>query len=409
MSDPMFALGRDVRAALDRARNERGLAARVRERVIRGEPRTARARAAGLVSGSILLRRVGVTAAFAVAASVALVWGLRPSTPRALQFTADGASSHESDFVAASGAPRDIRFSDGSDISVAPAAHVRVLGTSENGARVAIERGTARVHVVHRDNTSWQFVAGPYHVDVIGTSFELSWSPDAHQASVRMIEGRVMVRGCELGAEGRALVAGESLTAQCPTSTASNVGAAFALPEPHAATPSTFSSGNAAATTVASASAKAVATTRVASSAPATSTLAVGLAAEDADALWTKGSNERAHGNTAEARASRLGFRKQFPRDARAHTAAFDLGQLAFDAQSDFAEANTWFSTYLREAPQGALVREAMGRAMEARHKLGDANGAASLAREYRKRWPGGPHDALARELTEGGVEKLTP
>jgi len=79
--------------------------------------------------------------------------------------------------------------------------------------------------------------------------------------------------------------------------------------------------------------------------------------------------------------------------------AAFLLGRLAFDAQQDYAEAERWFAVYESERPDGPLIREAMGRRLEALARSGDSAGARAQAERYLARFPFGPHARRAREI----------
>lgn len=83
-------------------------------------------------------------------------------------------------------------------------------------------------------------------------------------------------------------------------------------------------------------------------------------------------------------------------------SAAYALGQLAFDGRGAAHEAARWFAEYLRLSPGGVLAREAEGRLIEARAGAGDVAGAKRAARGYLKRHPRGPHAALARRLLAG-------
>jgi TolA-binding protein len=91
--------------------------------------------------------------------------------------------------------------------------------------------------------------------------------------------------------------------------------------------------------------------------------------------------------------------RRRFAGTDAAASAAFELGRISFDARKDFARAGDWFDTYLRERPNGALAREALGRALEARHRGGDGARAEHLAVRYLAAYPDGPHAKLARKI----------
>jgi TolA-binding protein len=112
----------------------------------------------------------------------------------------------------------------------------------------------------------------------------------------------------------------------------------------------------------------------------------------EADAARYAGDFDRAAGTLETVRA-------RFPGSDAAASAAFALGRIAFDVRHDLVAAGDWFDTYLRERPSGAYAREALGRALEARHRSGDATRAEQLAVRYLAAYPDGPHAKLARKL----------
>ena len=107
---------------------------------------------------------------------------------------------------------KPLQFSDGSRVVLGASTGARIVETSDNGAAVLIERGTAAVEVVHREGTEWRFEVGPFTVRVTGTAFIVSWQPDEGFFSVTMDEGSVEVEGPIL-ASTRTVVAGETLSA----------------------------------------------------------------------------------------------------------------------------------------------------------------------------------------------------
>src|SRR4029079_116567 len=89
--------------------------------------------------------------------------------------------------------------------------------------------------------------------------------------------------------------------------------------------------------------------------------------------------------------------RDRFPGSNEAARAAFSLGRIAHDGPgADPSAAARWFATYLAEAPQGSLAEEAAGRLIEARLEAHDRGGARDAAERYLRRYPGGPHAAVA-------------
>jgi TolA-binding protein len=124
-------------------------------------------------------------------------------------------------------------------------------------------------------------------------------------------------------------------------------------------------------------------------------------AAASANDLLSLGDAARLAGDAAHADIAYRTLRRRFPSDSRASVAAFDLGKLAFDVRGSHADAARWFDTYLAEQPSGPLVREALGRSMEAHWRSADRAKARDLAAQYMQRYPGGPHEDLARRIVD--------
>ena len=103
-------------------------------------------------------------------------------------------------------------------------------------------------------------------------------------------------------------------------------------------------------------------------------------------------------GRTDVARRALLAQRDRFATTAEAHAAAFLLGRLADDAGGSPEAALRWYDRYLVEAPRGAFAAEALGRKMIALRRASDP-AAPSVAAEYLRLHPSGPHAASAREI----------
>src|SRR5580658_4288635 len=125
-------------------------------------------------------RRGSVWGVVLVAASVLLVvtWrmvGVRKQ-PLPLAYRAEGADLLGEGYVRARpGEHPRLSFSEGSVVALADDTRMRVVAADERGGHLAIEEGEIRADIVHRSGTRWTFEAGPYSVDVRGTSFSLDW------------------------------------------------------------------------------------------------------------------------------------------------------------------------------------------------------------------------------------------
>jgi len=307
-----------------------------------------------------------------------------------------------------------LAFSDGSRMLLQAGAQARVISTSEHGARIVIERGSARSDVVPRPNNDWSVIGGPFEIRVTGTSFDADWQPEQQTLRVTMYEGHVIVRADCLAAP-RALGKGESVALSCPLPSVADASRAApsAVTAPHSSSAVTVAPLPAA-TAVAGAARPAAASKRPASFlvlARQGNYQGALAAAERADfdgvcrtlsaaELLELGTLARLAGNPKRAATAYSALRQRFAGTDSAATAAFHLGQMAFDRAGAYAEAKQWFATYLGERPAGVLVPEALGRKMEAEQRSGDLSAARSTAALYLSRYPAGAHARLAASLS---------
>lgn len=124
-------------------------------------------------------------------------------------------------------------------------------------------------------------------------------------------------------------------------------------------------------------------------------------------ALWQAAPTELIDLGAAarQLRDTRAGYiysvvRSRFPSTDAAADAAFVLGRMQFHSGA-YRGSATWFETYLRERPDGRFAREAAGRLIEAYQQSEDEDRAREAAREYLRRYPEGPHSALARTVLQ--------
>jgi transmembrane sensor len=364
--------------------------------------------------------------ALGAAASVALLWPSR----RPLHFAVGehSAVGLVGVWIAASPeAPTPIAFEDGTQLSIGPRARARVVDVSDRGARIVVERGAVHVDVVPRPGNDWSVIGGPFEIHVTGTTFDASWDPERDELSVTMAHGRVVVRGPCLTTE-RTFSDGDTATISCTPRAPTVNGEPSADPASAAATeprapPPEAPAIRAGRPTASSAQPAQAATTRApipsASAAAAPSWHALSRAGQyeqalaaaesegfgrlcdelEAADLMELATTARLGGRTAKAAEAYTAARRRFPGGDAAATAAFHLGQLAFDGAHAFAEGRRWFLVYLGERPGGALAAAALGRVMEAEERLGDPAAARATAGRYLERFPVGAHAALAKSL----------
>jgi TolA-binding protein len=357
----------------------------------------------------------------ALAACGAAAFAVLVDRAPALTFRAGAGNAAAPGMVGVVLAARDdgelpLDFSDDSHVAIAPGGRLTVEAVAARGATLALERGRADVHVVHRAQTSWVVKAGPARVAVTGTRFWVGWDPAAEELTVEMREGSVVVTGAPGSAGSEMLRAGQTLRASRLRGRFEIVEAPAEAPEPaQALAPAPVARASAPrAVRLASRSAEPLLAPAPAPSPPSWRTLASGThyaealrAAEKAgfgQACDTLGAEDlvllgdvaRLAGDPERAEQAYRAARRRFPAVDRP---AFALGLTAFEQRHRYAEAADWFQTYLRQYPSGPLAREAAGRLLEAWHRAGDDEHARQAAREYLARYPSGPHAALARQL----------
>lgn len=304
-----------------------------------------------------------------------------------------------------------VEFSDRTTLRVDEGSHARIASLDAHGAVVELERGRLEAAVHHERETRWSFRVGPYEVSVVGTRFDTSWSPEHERFAIRMNEGRVVVRGPRLS-EPRTLSAGESLVLTPEPTT------------PRSEDPEVDSSR-------ASAPAEIEVDDdddEVRDEGDATSSrrvsvreldrafldhaergdFALALATAEARGfeglcdrlgashLLRLGDVARYAGDRARARAAYLVLRRRFASTEHAADAAYALGLSTGSPR----EAAAFFETYLREAPHGALAREARGRLFETHRRAGDEAAARRAALDYLAHHPEGPLSEAARVIT---------
>jgi hypothetical protein len=368
--------------------------------------------------------RVAVRWTFALGGLAACAAGaflfLRPAV---VSYAVSGVGEGEigTPLSAPTAAPMELRFSDGSAVTLPPRASAHVDALTADGATVAIEEGTLEVSVIHRAHTHWQVQAGGYRIQVTGTRFAAGWDRTARALTVSMHEGSVLVTGpgikepvrvvtgqrlrasasgADLGLENAPSPAAEAETPPAPAVREPSLAPPPAdLPPPveHAAAPRARHVEAIATHTLPAADWRVEAARAQYREALAAAVLE-GWRAECArlgpDDLVLLGDVARLAGDLDRAEEAYRSARRRFP-DADRPT--FALGLIAFEGRHNYKMAGDLFASYLRSFPRGPLAREAAGRLIESRIKAGDDADARQAAATYLHDFPGGPHAALAR------------
>ena len=141
----------------------------------------------------------GSAGAVAIAAAVFLLWTRSPST---ITYNVGGgraSSVIDQPITAAEGRALSVAFSDDSWVQLSPGARARVGELTGVGASVNLEEGEATVYVRARKGTTWSVRAGPFLVEVTGTTFRVSWRPSDESFALSVFEGEVQVSGPGIG------------------------------------------------------------------------------------------------------------------------------------------------------------------------------------------------------------------
>ena len=344
-----------------------------------------------------------LAAALAVAAGVAIVFARAPAR---LAYRVAGAVVADGTWlgVAPSGAPLSMRFSDGTEMDLAPGSKGQVAEVTGDGARIVLATGVLEARVVHGPRARWAVAAGPYTIEVTGTAFDVGWSAASEELDLSLHDGSVVVRGPSLP-DGLRVGAGQRLVARAGTGEARI--SSLLAPQPQVDAPVAAASASAA---------EGPAQVRPVSRPLPTwsEMLADGNFRGVLDAAEGRGVDATlSRGSLADvvaladasrylherglARRGLLAERSRFPGSAEARGAAFVLGRMADDAGSR-DEAIRWYDTYLAESPRGSFAAEALGRKLVALVESADTASARSVAQEYLKRFPHGAHAAYAHD-----------
>lgn len=371
-------------------------------------------------------RRRWAVPALAVAA-LALVLVIGASlVKRPLTYVVDGGRVEANGYVSSAGAAgTELRFSDGTKVTLAQGTRMSIGPTSAHGARLRVEEGQAHFEVIHRAGADWSVEAGPYRVQVTGTVFDVRWSA-GDEAMVALHVGSVRVAGPHLAAPvtlapGQRLVARLS-SGELRLESSERPGGEPATESVRAAPPSP-----AAAPLPPLRERTAPARARVALSHPAhagaprfapdqwSSKVVAGAAREvvaearargvdevvgdvDARALAALADAARYAADAALSKRALAELRRRFPTSVEAGTAAFHLGRIA-DDEGALRAAIEWYRRYAAEAPRGPYAAEAAGREMLDVERLSGRAAAAALARAYLERYPEGAYLLQARSI----------
>jgi hypothetical protein len=344
--------------------------------------------------------------------------------PTALTYEIEGGSVLEGGYLRASGnAAVKLAFSEGSEFVLTPGTRGRLRSVSAEGARMAIESGTAHFQITPDDDHRWWVEVGPFLVTVKGTVFTVCWDPERERFELRLRRGRVDVSG-PVSDGNLALRAGQRLVVdlakgetritddqpeRAPTEGVKETELAAA---PGSSAPAAAGTDKPA-EPIPSVSGEPSSDKQAKHERRWTDDLANGnwdriledveragvgatLNTASSEELFALADAARYRRRPELARAALLAQRRRFPGSPRA---LFLLGRVEESRGGGMAQAITWYDEYLARAPTGAYAAEALGRKMTITSKAGGPAQARPLAEEYLRRFPKGSYAGSARAI----------
>jgi hypothetical protein len=361
----------------------------------------------GIVRWSLVGVAVAVCALVGLQIDSSFRKRLHALEPRELAFQIVGGSVLEGGYLRESGhAGIKLLFNDGSQFDLPPGTRGRLRSVSPQGARMAIEHGTAAFQVTQSSDRRWLVEVGPFLVTVKGTVFTVSWDPSSERFELRLRQGRVVVSGPVSGGD-IVLLAGQRLVVNLPKAETlimeekpeEAVGespASRALPpatsqppvgrdKPILPTPSVAPI----ASTIAKIEGERRWTDELASGhwdrileEVERTGIKAALDKASSEDLFALADAARYRRRMDLARAALLAERRRFPGSPRALDALFLLGRVEESSEHGTTRAIVYYDDYLARAPTGAYAAEALGRKMTLTSDIGGPEEARPIAEE---------------------------
>ncbi len=307
-----------------------------------------------------------------------------------------------------------IRFSDGSEVTLAPGSETRVTDLDPRGGRVQLNKGEVHVAIARKPGANWSVEAGPYTVRVTGTAFDVRWIEAEQRFELEMEHGSVVVTGPHTGS-GIALRAGQRMFGAKGRVTVDDAQttATAGLPPPTPSDPTRADQAAEEPLPGATPTSRAMAGRPDARGATWSQLVAQGdfagvideaerrglervFASSSIEDLSALADAARYGRRGAIAQRALLAERQRFPGSRPARDAAFFLGRLKEDEGGGALE---WYERYLAESPQGSYVPQALGRKVMLVYQQRGAAAARPEADAYLERYPNGPYAAAARKI----------
>jgi ferric-dicitrate binding protein FerR (iron transport regulator) len=313
--------------------------------------------------------------------------------------------------------PLGLKFSEGSRVILEPGARGRVARATSHGATIVLENGRASIDVVHRADTDWQVLAGPYVVQVAGTSFEVSYNVATQTFELDMREGVVRVTGPGLAVPGEIRGTQRLLLAPGSSSQPPAASASPTTPTVNEATTPEVNPSDQHANPDIPPNHRTGALIGKRKSADSWNQLGIraqhkeivdlaerqgidnALSSASGPDLFALANAARLTGKHQLADRTYRAVRNRFSSSGEASSAAFFLGRLHENSNS--AIAIGWYEQYVAESPAGVWVAEALGRRMVLLNAAQNAAAARKAARDYLQRFATGPYAGFAQKILQ--------
>jgi hypothetical protein len=280
---------------------------------------------------------------------------------------------------------------------------------------VVIEDGQAQVAIVHRRDTSFHILAGPFDVNVTGTQFDVAFDVVTQTFALKMKSGTVRVTGPGLREPVEVRDKSELLLSAKPADVASNADVPVlsatpiestkaqedtsqqrnALPEAAAAKPHSMPLVKSPHESFVELDARGQ-HQRIVELAEQHGTSTI-IAKSNPMELLALGNAARFTGRYTLATNTYRALRERFAHSREALASAFYLGRLLESSAPD--QAIFWYERYSSESPGGDFVADALGRRVVLLQRSQPGVRAENAASEYLNRFPNGPYAGFARKL----------
>jgi len=353
--------------------------------------------------------RWGLALAFATAFAVALGAGFfayqKGAEPEALRASWNGREVRENaELSVPTATTKPLEFSDGSRVVFEESSHAKLSRLGPKRAALRLDRGRFVAKIVHHPNMTWGVEAGPYRVEVVGTTFSVDWRGEASDFAVEVTEGVVRVTGGDLGPGGATLRAGQKLERKAEPPTVEEKSEAPAEPKLDGPATPAASAERAA---QASPGAREPSLAALASAGKYREALELAEKQGFEKVLGQLGENDmlllansaRYAGSPARAKQALLKLRERFPGRPAADLAALYLARIAEQVEKRPGDAVRWLRTFLSESPTGDLAQSARASLLSILSAKGDTAGARAVATDYLRYHPEGPLAEQARSL----------